>query len=211
MPFLYRTPLIVRRRQPYIDWANSTDGEPLMTAQLAATPAVYLTEAADDDASPERLVADYWPEIFEHELAGWSEDDTEWPADRSREMFDQWFEVVVGQGVVDLDEDVPLTEADLDAEDLAYATNVCAWCGTELTDGGREVAFGVSDRARIDDRAGRVIEVPVDDEHAPLGVVPDAESRVPGEDVVFHACSRDCMQALRKHVPPALKRRHLVH
>jgi hypothetical protein len=125
-------------------------------------------------------------------------------------MFDQWFDVIVGQGVVDLDEEVPLTEDDLDAEDLAYATNVCAWCGTELTDGGREVSFAVSDRRLIEERAGLVLEVRVDDEHAPIGVVPDDESRVPGEDVVFHACSRDCMQALRKHVPPAL-RRHQVH
>jgi hypothetical protein len=210
MPFLYRTPLIVRRRQPYIDWANHTEGEPMMTTELANTPAVYLVDAPDGDPAPERLLEDYWPEIFANELAGWSEDEAEWPGERSREMFDQWFDVIVGQGVVDLDEEVPLTEDDLDAEDLAYATNVCAWCGTELTDGGREVSFAVSDRRLIEERAGLVLEVRVDDEHAPIGVVPDDESRVPGEDVVFHACSRDCMQALRKHVPPAL-RRHQVH
>lgn len=213
MPFLYRTPLVVRRRQPYIDWANTTDADPPMTEELARTPAVYLVEAVEEDPTLDTLLEEYWPEIFEQELAGWVEDDAAWPIDRSLDMFREWFEVTVGQGVVDLDSDAPLTEDELDAEEVAYAMNVCAWCGAELTDHGREVPIAVPDAAWVEERRGRAVQIDVDDDHAPIGVVPSEDDETePGDDIVFHVCSRDCMQAIRTHVPPALKRhRHHVH
>jgi hypothetical protein len=213
MPFLYRTPLIVRRRQPYIDWANATDAEPPMTEELAQTPAVYLVEAAEEDPTVDQLLAEYWLEIFEQELAGWMEDETSWPEGRSLEMFRAWFDVAVGQGVVDLDPDAPITEDDLDAEEVAYAMNVCAWCGTELTDHGREVPIAVTDAAWLEERRGRAVQIVVDEEHAPMGVVPPAEDAgLPRAEIVFHACSRECMQAITKRVPAALKQhRHHVH
>lgn len=213
MAFLYRTPLVVRRRQPYIDWANATDPEPPMTEDLAQTPAVYLVEATEDDPSLDRVLEEYWPGIFEQELAGWLEDEATWPEGRSLEMFRAWFDVTLGQGVVDLDPEAPITEDELDAEEVAYAMNICAWCGTELTNHGREVPIAVSDVSWLEERRGSAVQIDVDEEHAPIGVVPPVEGEeAPRPEIVFHVCSRECMQAITKRVPPALKpHRHHVH
>jgi len=209
MSYLYRTPLLLIRKQPYVDWANSTGDDPLMTSELASTPAVYAVSDLEQEPTLEEIIEARWQEIFEHELAGWMEDEETWPADRTLEMFHAWFQVTLGHGVFDLDPDEPLTEDELDAEDIEYAMNVCGWCGTELSENRRAVPFPMKDRAWLEERRGRVISVVLDDEHVATGVVPDGDedTREPGNDVVFYACSRDCAQALNTHVPPALTRR----
>ncbi len=212
MSFYYRTPLIVRRRQPYIDWANAGDDDPLMTEDLAQTPVVYLVDAAEEDPPLDRLLEEYWPEIFEEELAGWMQDESTWPEGRSIEMFRAWFDVTVGQGVVDLDPDAPLTDEDLDAEELTYARTVCAWCGTELTEQSRDVAVAISDTTWLEERRERAVSVRVDDEHVPIGIVAPADGgEAARPEIVFRVCSRACMQAVSRRVPAALRRlRHQV-
>ena len=107
MSYLYRTPLVLTRKQPYVDWANSTGGEPMMTLELAATPAMYAVAEPEHEEGHEQtleqIIESRWAEIFEYELAGWIEDDATWPIDRSLEMFDEWFKVTLGHGIFDLD------------------------------------------------------------------------------------------------------------
>ena len=113
MSLLFRIPLSLRRRQPYIDWANSTETDVLMTPELASAPGVYLVGPGEDEEETlEQLLDARWPEIFECELAGWMEDESAWPSERTRDMFDAWFEVALGAGVIDLDPATPLTDAD---------------------------------------------------------------------------------------------------
>jgi len=45
---------------------------------------------------------DYWDFIFRHELLCFCEDEELWPANRSWEMFDDWFEAKFGSSVLDL-------------------------------------------------------------------------------------------------------------
>jgi hypothetical protein len=212
MAYLHRTPLLLTRKQPYVDWANRADGDPQMTLELASTPAVYAVSDSETEEGQEptldQVIESRWQEIFECELAGWVEDEATWPANRSLEMFGEWFEVRMGHGVFDLDEDEPLTEDDLDAAEIEYAMNVCGWCGTDLSEDRSEVSFRMTDRAWLEERRGRVISVVLDDDHVATGVVPDGdEPRASGEDVIFFACSHDCEEALNTHVPAALARR----
>ena len=41
-------------------------------------------------------------------LEGWVTDESLWPADRTRELFDEWFEVQITSVIEDLDADEPL-------------------------------------------------------------------------------------------------------
>lgn len=212
MPFLFRIPLTIQRKQPYIDWANSTEGDLLMTPELASAPGVYLIGPDHEEETLEQLLNARWSEIFEYELAGWMEDESDWPAGRNRELFDDWFEVTLGSGVIDLDPDAPLTDDEVDAEDAAHAMTMCAWCGAELPECPAMLSFAVTNRAWLEELRGRVLTVLIDEEHVATGVVPaDEEDHALGEDVVFYACGPECVQTLKKHVPPALKRRHAAN
>src|SRR5690242_230876 len=105
MPFLYRTPVIVSRKQPYIDWANGlrrTDDEPDFPPELAQKKDIYLGRYYATEEASEGLLDEIWPDIFEEELLGWSTDESEWPANRTREMFDAWFETELADSIVDL-------------------------------------------------------------------------------------------------------------
>lgn len=212
MSFLFRIPLTIRRKQPYIDWANSTEGDALMTPELAAAPGIYLIGPDDEEETLERVLDARWSEIFTHELAGWMEDESGWPPGRTRQMFDAWFDVALGAGVIDLDPDEPLTDDELDAEEAAHAMTMCAWCGAELPDSPLLVPFAVKDQAWLEELHGRVLTVLIDDEHVATGVVPaDEDDHARGEDVVFYACSPECAESLEKHVPPALDRRRAAN
>jgi hypothetical protein len=212
MPVLVRIPLTLRRTQHYIDWANRTEGDLLMTPELAAAPGVYLIGPGDEEETLEQLLDARWPEIFECELAGWMEDESLWPAERTRETFDAWFDVTLGSGVIDLDPDEPLTDDGVDAEDIVHAMTLCAWCGAELPDSPLLVPFAVHDRGWLEELRGHVLTVLIDDEHVATGIVPSDEADHPlGEDVVFHACSQECGQSLKQLVPPALERRRAAN
>ena len=212
MPFLFRIPLTIRRKQPYTDWANSTETDVLMTPELASAPGVYLIGPDHEEESLEQVLDVRWPEIFVCELAGWMDDESGWPAEPTRELFDAWFEVTLGAGVIDLDPDEPLTDDEVDAEEAAHAMTMCAWCGAELPDSPMMMPFAVADQAWLEELHGHVLTVLIDDEHVATGVVPaDEEDHALGEDIVFYACSQECAQALKKHVPPALERRRAAH
>jgi hypothetical protein len=209
MSYLFRTALIVRRKEPYIDWANHDGDEVDMTPELAATPDVYVVRAGQTAEPDAGIVDAYWEAIFEYELSAWDTDEGSWPADRTRELFDAWFDVTVGDSVIDLDPAEPLTLDEINDEAVSEAISACAWCGTELDDGRREVWFMLKDRELLDNPVSLPLSVVVDDEVL-TGVIPPVnERREPGEDIVFYACNRDCMHALRKHVPPALRRRRI--
>ncbi|MBL8696642.1 MAG: hypothetical protein JNJ88_21295 [Planctomycetes bacterium] len=47
-------------------------------------------------------LAESWKRIFESELYAWHTDDNAWPRTRTRELFDEWFEVTLASTVEDL-------------------------------------------------------------------------------------------------------------
>ena len=88
-----RSALIIRPKQPYIDWANSIDGGPEASLhQLQDDPSIYLVECIDDLADIDLLVQDHWEWIFREQLRGWMIDANLWPSNRSPKMFRDWFD-----------------------------------------------------------------------------------------------------------------------
>lgn len=211
MSFLYRVAIAITRKQPYIDWANSFDDDgPELTAELADDRrTVYLVPESDKEPDLESLLGEFWQQIFEEELSGWMQQEEDWPTPLTRALFDAWFDAEVSDSVFDLTPEEPLTQADVEAEDLAYAIQRCAWCDIEVDEGaGRFVGFGLADRGRVAHREGLVLPLVIDDERVVIGIMSHADSdkAKAGEDLLFRACTSRCEKALRKAVPKALRK-----
>ena len=110
---LNRAALILRYKQPFVDWINAADpsptSHPLTLAEVNQEHTVYLVEVEDQDELAEWL-ARHHGELFEEELNGWYTDPTLWPRDRSLKMLREWcsFElhtVVVDTGESPLEDD----------------------------------------------------------------------------------------------------------
>jgi ribosomal protein L24E len=209
MSLLHRAAVAIRRRQPYIDFANSFDDAAGLPVELANRRAIYLVPVAEGEQSVEEVLDEWWKDIFEEELAGWMTREEDWPGDRTREMFAAWFEAEITDDVVDLTPDEPLTDTDVELANLADAFRTCAWCERDLEQGeGRYTALKVEDRARLEHREGLVLDLVVGDDQVVRGIVTpsDSDEARTGDDVVFRVCSRACERPLRKLVPAALRR-----
>jgi hypothetical protein len=102
MSQINRSALLVRPRQPLVDWSNKIDPKFPTTLESARTdPTLYLipTWAADD---LEGTLEEFWEAIFEEELVGWYTDRACWPK-RSLKVFREWFDVEICSTLVDLD------------------------------------------------------------------------------------------------------------
>jgi hypothetical protein len=208
MPHLFRTPVLISRRQPYVDWANSLDDGPEFTIELAQKRDIYLGPHSDLAQKLKQVLDTMWEDIFKEELDAWSTEEQQWPTNRTREMFDAWFAAELGDSIIDLVPDEPLTEDDVELEELDAALNTCASCGVELVVGsGRMVSFQLSHRERLEHREGRVLTLLAGRNRVITGVVTpkDSTPAVENADIIFRACGRRCEKQILKIVPRALR------
>ena len=218
MSFLYRYALTVTRKQPYLDWAASVGDDSAAHAfELPPDPrTVYLVPETDPVPDLRRLLDDFWEHIFVEELSTWMLEGETWPASRTREMFDAWFDVELTESVYDLTPDEPLTQDELEAAERIEAVARCAWCGIEVEeDGGTFAGFDFAPRGSLALFAGRVLPLTIDRERVVFCLVAPEEldEMFAGDDVLVRACGVTCEQALRKVVPEALRSlsRQLTH
>ena len=104
-----RAAVLVRLKQPFIDWINSADPEdtrePVSLEEANEERTIYLI--AEDEAE----VVDKWLElnyvqIFECELEDWVMDSSLWPEDLSKEKFDEWCSIECHSVIMDTVGDV---------------------------------------------------------------------------------------------------------
>jgi hypothetical protein len=90
-----RSVLVVRPRQPYLDWVHSVDegGQNFTLADLRNDCTAYLIPEFDDDGHQAQIVEAIYEEVFEHELWAWMRDPEVWPPNRDLPTFLQWFEL----------------------------------------------------------------------------------------------------------------------
>ncbi len=91
---LNRAALIVRYKQPFVDWikaADPSDSQTVFTLDEVNRQehTVYLLEI-EDDAELAGWLSVNAETLFEQELAGWYTDPELWPKDRSLTAFKQW-------------------------------------------------------------------------------------------------------------------------
>ena len=99
-----RAAIIVKPKQPYIDWANTLDDHgPKLGQGSAPEHTIYLIEdVADYMFDVEAFVRPYFEVVFEHELATWHRLESDWPTNRNFVTFLKWFDVEVHSMVLDL-------------------------------------------------------------------------------------------------------------
>ena len=89
---LNRSVLILRYKQPFVDWINAADPDPTHTITLADVhddSTAYLVEVEDQEEFEEWFSLN-GEILFEEELNGWYTDPALWPQDRSSVLFKQW-------------------------------------------------------------------------------------------------------------------------
>ncbi len=98
---LNRSVLIVRPKQPYLDWAVGLDDSGLVP-DAEGEQTVYLVPEIEDDDQADRVLERVYGEIFERELYGWHTDEAAWPKNRTLSMFRKWFEIEMHSLVEDI-------------------------------------------------------------------------------------------------------------
>ncbi|HAZ07635.1 MAG TPA: hypothetical protein DCZ01_03715 [Elusimicrobia bacterium] len=99
-----RAALVVRPRQPYLDWAASVDAEaPEHAKDLHKRVSVYLLGEDPKEEDETAPLENYFEEIFELELSAWYTDEDLWPKPRTLALFHEWFEAVGESVVTDLE------------------------------------------------------------------------------------------------------------
>jgi len=111
-----RSMIIVKPRQPFLDWANGIDQDhnDFTLEEMADDCAVFLIRDFEEDHEKEEILKKHYTEIFEAELGGWCIDESMWPQKRDYKTFTQWFLVQFHSMVFDLlDDDYIIEEAEI--------------------------------------------------------------------------------------------------
>jgi hypothetical protein len=111
---LNRGVVIVRPKQPYLDWAAGLDDAGIVP-DPNGEQTVYLIPTYEDDEGAWEILATLHPAIFENELYGWHTDEAAWPRGRDLAMFKEWFAVELHSVVEDLC-DFEIVDEDEEAE-----------------------------------------------------------------------------------------------
>ena len=115
MGLLNRSAVIIRSLAPYLAWAKRDDTTHIaddVIEDLRKAPHVYLLPEYEDAESEREVLEDFWPALFAAMLNCWLTDEQQWPKDRTRKMFGEWFDVRMYPVVEDLYFDEGLVELD---------------------------------------------------------------------------------------------------
>ena len=119
MSEINRSLVIVKPKQPFLDWARTLDDEDkdLTLEQLTQDSTAYLIPELWQDSDHQELLESYYDILFDEQLAGWWPDDATWPQKRDLKMFLDWFEVEFHALVIDLC-DEPIHRFQFEEDDL---------------------------------------------------------------------------------------------
>ncbi len=109
-----RCVLVIRPRQPYLDWVHSLDdeGKQVTLDDLRRDCTALLIPLVDDDDHQDEILATIFREVFEHELRAWMSDPAAWPRISDLAMFKDWFELEFCSMTMDVVGDDIETEAE---------------------------------------------------------------------------------------------------
>jgi hypothetical protein len=96
-----RGSVIVRPKQPYLDWASGLDDSGILP-DPEDEKTIYLIPEYNDDVEAMGILAKCFEIIFEEELGGWHTDKSAWPKNRTFEKFREWFSFEFHSVVEDL-------------------------------------------------------------------------------------------------------------
>lgn len=106
LPMINRTAILVRPKQPFVDWLNGLKLDETVTLDDYRDFNSYLV--TDDELEKvgqtelEELVLQSYADIFQNEFALVWPDTDDWPETVSIEMFKEWFEYIISPLVFDV-------------------------------------------------------------------------------------------------------------
>ena len=105
MGLVNRSAVLVRPRDPYLQWAKRDDTTGIAETvfqKMRSVPTTYLIPEDEDVEDARDLIRGSWPAVFEAMLEGWVVVPKRWPPNRTLKMFEDWFEIDVSECVHDL-------------------------------------------------------------------------------------------------------------
>lgn len=93
--------LSVTPKQAFWDWANAINSEVQFSVEDDIEPTVYLITEDFFDIEP--ILEQHFKKIFKNELFAVTEDEEQWPAERTIDVFLEWFDFSIGSMVFDLE------------------------------------------------------------------------------------------------------------
>ena len=104
MESINRTAVVIKPKQPFIDWINSIPDENIdfTLEQISADNITFLVPGHDDPRDSRAYIKKIYSDIFEFELFGWITTEELWPKNRTWKMFQEWFDIEINSEVFDL-------------------------------------------------------------------------------------------------------------
>ena len=93
---LNRAAVILKYKEPFIAWVNEPypyDKEPGITLEEANQERNVYLITEDDSEHLDKWLSLNFSQLFESELEDWYTDESLWPKNRTKELFDKWFSV----------------------------------------------------------------------------------------------------------------------
>jgi hypothetical protein len=90
-------------REPFEEWVRGVEGlGPDWTLPLLSRCTAFITPELPRQEDADSWLQRHYAELFERQLEPWTDDEAQWPSDRSFETFLAWFDVVFSPNVDDL-------------------------------------------------------------------------------------------------------------
>ena len=104
MYMINRAVIIVRPKQPFVDWINAhpeSAGLLVTLEQVRQDCTAYLIPEFENEKEAREYIRDLSADIFEIELDSWYEVDEFWPKKRDNKKFQEWFDIETHSMVID--------------------------------------------------------------------------------------------------------------
>lgn len=104
MQFINRSIAIIKPKQPFVDWINSTDpdsGRKISLEQASSDPTCILLPEFDSPKGARSYIKRIYDDVWLWELMAWWTDESVYPKKRSFEKFYEWFDIELGSEVFD--------------------------------------------------------------------------------------------------------------
>ncbi len=99
-----RAAVILKYKDPFIHWVNEADpydNNPGITLERVNQDRTIYLIYEDDAENLEEWISLNFMQLFESELEDWYTDESLWPKNRNRKLFDEWFDVECHSVIID--------------------------------------------------------------------------------------------------------------
>ena len=78
--------VILKPKQPFLDWLNNVENNNLNLDDVRSDCTVFLIPVVDNLTDAEKYIKSIFPDLFDMELSEWKIDENLWPKDRTSDM-----------------------------------------------------------------------------------------------------------------------------